>query len=205
MFTYPLMLKISGRRCLVVGAGAVGLRRAEALARAGSAVRLVSPQEPAGPLPPGAELLAEPYQSGHLEGCLLAFACTDDPALNARIAQEARSAGILVNVADEPEDCDFFVPATCAQGEVVLAVGTGGACPDLARQLRDRLAARLPQRVGEFAAALASIRRQVQVREADPARRKAILETLAGPRGYNAFVQGRLIALLEAEISRLRE
>lgn len=205
MFTYPLMLKVAGRTCLVVGAGSVGLRRAEALARAGSAVRLVSPQEPAGPVPAGTEFLAEPYQSGHLEGCLLAFACTDDPALNARIAREARAAGILVNVADEPEHCDFFVPAAFTQGQVVLAVGTGGACPDLARQIKESLATHLPQRVGEFAAELALLRQQVQAREGDPARRKAILATLAGPRGYNAFVQGRLAALLESEIGKNKE
>lgn len=188
------MLNVTGRRCLVVGAGQVGLRRAEALIAAGASVVMVSPRPPKQSPPPGAILFIEPYRKKHLAGCRLAFACTDDAEINSTIARDARSAGVLVNVADRPEECDFYVPAMVNDGEVVVAIGTGGASPGLAGRLRGKIQDQLPPRIGDFAAALRQAR--TALADAAPDRRKAILQTLADDCGYNAFVQGGPDALL---------
>ncbi len=196
MTTYPIMLHLAGRRCVVVGARPVGTRKARSLARCGARVRLVDPQAPEAP-GEGIEPLPRPYAPDLLAGAVLVFACTDDAALNARIAGDARRAGALANAADQPDDCDFFVPAVAGDGEVVLAVGTGGAAPALARRLSGELAAALPPRVGEFAAALAAARKLVRRRCDDRRRRRRILTELAGPGGYKLFAAGGRPALLD--------
>jgi siroheme synthase-like protein len=182
------MLDLHGRKAVVVGAGAVGLRNARALAAAGAEVTVVTRDPPAGELPPAAAAARE-YDEELLTGAMLVFACTDDAALNARVAADARRAGALVNVADAPAECDFYLPAVATAGEVVVAVGTGGASPALCGALRDRLARALPARVGEFAAALASARAALRAAEADPARRMDALRRLAGDDVYRRFLR----------------
>jgi precorrin-2 dehydrogenase/sirohydrochlorin ferrochelatase len=208
------MLDLRGRRCVVVGGGAVGLRKVRLLVRSGARVRLVSPRGMSPDanrrvcrLPPGAprgvELVAARYRARHLAGAALVFACTDDRALNARIAADARRAGALVNAADQPADCDFFVPAALADGDVVIAIGTGGACPALAAALKRRLARYLPPRLGAFAAALGRARVLVRQHAAPETSRRRLLRKLAGPEGYNTFIRAGAKGLLELTLSRL--
>ena len=87
MKTYPIMLNVTGRLCVVVGAGAVGRRKAEGLARASARVRLVDPAAGgSADAPEGVERLDRAYEPALLAGAMLVFACTDDADLNARIA-----------------------------------------------------------------------------------------------------------------------
>lgn len=194
MRTYPIMLNVTDRLCVVVGAGAVGLRKAESLVQAGARVRLVDPDANV-PAPDRVEHVCRPYEPSVLDGAMLVFACTDDADLNARIVADARARHALVNVADVPGLCDFYAAAAVAEGDVVVAVGTGGAAPALARRLKGVLADALPERVGEFAEALRQIRTEIIARVPDVERRSAILKRLAGPAGYDAFLQGGLEAL----------
>lgn len=203
--TYPLMLNLQGRRVLVVGGGRVGLHKARSLARAGAAVTLVSGRAgragPAGTAEPcdapNLAVVAEDYRRSFVEGALLVIACTDDPATNRRVADDARRAGALVNVADSAELCDFFLPAIARDGSVVLAVGTGGASPALAAGLRDSLAGSLPAEVGRFAAVLAAVRRTVAERVACPTRRRAIMKRLAGTETWELLRQNGETAVIE--------
>jgi len=134
-------------------------------------------------------LIRKPYCPEHLEGATLVFACTDDRVLNAQIARDAQWVGALVNVADQPEDCDFTMPAVARDGDVVVAVGTGGSSPALAGRLRNHLAAALPPRTGEFAAALARLREEHQ-RDPDTTRRSDRMRRLASHEAYEAFLHG---------------
>ncbi len=193
MKTYPIMLNLRDRLCVVVGAGEVGRRKARALSACGAKVRLVG----AGAAEGGAERVEAAYDPSQLTGAAVVIAATDDAAVNARVAADARSAGALVNVVDRPEECDFFVPAIVGDGEVVVAVGTGGNAPALAAVLARSLAEKLPERVGEFALALGRTRGVARERIADPQRRRAILRRLAGPEGYNAFLQAGAEGLIE--------
>jgi cobalt-precorrin 5A hydrolase/precorrin-3B C17-methyltransferase len=143
---YPLYLtNLEGLLAVVIGGGIVGERKVTGLLAAGVPTRLISPaatprlQEWAaeGHL----EWLARPYQPGDLVGATLVFAATNQRAVNAEVAQAARQANILCNVADAPAEGDFHVPAVHRQDDLVVAVGTGGRSPRRATAVRDQIAA----------------------------------------------------------------
>ena len=190
MKTFPVMLDVRGRQAVVVGGGPVGRRKVRALLRAGAKVRLVSAGAAPKGLPEGVAVVRQRYRSALLKGARLVFACTDDRAVNARIASDARAAGALVNAADQPEDCDFHLPATLSRGDVVIAIGTGGAAPALAASLKRRLAAALPPGTGRFAALLAVLRRELKAAVPDARRRMGILRRLAGSDVLEEFLGG---------------
>jgi siroheme synthase-like protein len=202
MRTYPIMLDLTRRLAVVVGAGAVGLRKAAALREAGAQVRLVAPQIDAGADLGGLEVIREPYRKELLDGAFLVLACTDDRELNACIAREAREAGALVNVADTPEECDFYLSATLCDGDVVVAVGTGGAVPALSAWLKRRLADALPERLGEFAAALEELRAELGATVPDSRRRMAVMKQLVTDQTHGEFLaRGR--GALRAKLAEL--
>ncbi|MCU0530802.1 MAG: bifunctional precorrin-2 dehydrogenase/sirohydrochlorin ferrochelatase [Syntrophales bacterium] len=140
---YPIGLDISDRRCLVVGGGEVGQRKAERLLECGARVTVVGRE-----LTPGLEGLvregrighiAADYAEEHLEGVFLVIGATDDGDVNERIFRDARHRGVLANIVDDPGRCDFILPALCRQGELVITVATGGRSPALAKKLRQEL------------------------------------------------------------------
>ena len=143
MADYPITLQLANQLCVVVGAGAVGLRKLAGLRQAGARVRLIAPDIPATLSDPELELCRRPYRPGDLAGATLVFAASNDRALNAAIAREARSAGLLVNVADSPEESSFTLPAVGRQGGLTLAVSSAGASPALSALVRDHLADQL--------------------------------------------------------------
>ncbi|MCL4860526.1 MAG: bifunctional precorrin-2 dehydrogenase/sirohydrochlorin ferrochelatase [Caldilineaceae bacterium] len=143
---YPIFLNhIQGALAVVVGGGIVGERKVTGLLATGAHVRVISPTATsalqrlaaAGQL----EWLPRAYQPGDLAGALLAFAATNQRAVNAQVAHDARAARILCNVADAPCEGDFHAPAVHRAEGYTIAVGTGGRSPGLARTLRDRIAA----------------------------------------------------------------
>ena len=188
MRTYPIMLDLRGRATVVVGGGAVGLRRATSLHRAGARVTLVTKDAARKAPPADVRVLRGAYCPEQIAGAFLVLACTDDNALNASIARDARDIGALVNVADQPEDCDFFLPAVLSDGDVVVAIGTGGASPGLAADLKRQIAAVVPQRVGRFAAALAEIRKELKSLVPDTASRAKIMKLLSSETAYEEFL-----------------
>ena len=205
MKTYPLMLNIQGRKVVVVGGGGVGLRKVQSLLEAGAKVRLVAPQVADATGLERAEVIRAPYEPAQLAGAVLVFACTDNRELNSRIARDARSAGAWVNAADQPEDCDFYVPAVVSEGPIRIAIGTGGASPALAAALKKAVASALPAQVGPFADALAEIRDELQAREDDTQVRCRVLRRLVEEGGLEAFGAGGRSALEELARKLLQE
>ena len=187
MKIYPIMLKLEGRRAVVVGGGAVGMRKVATLIDAGAEVTLVTP-DPAGDVPEGTTVLGQDYDATTLEGAYLVFACTDDMALNSRVSADARAIGALVNAVDQPDDCDFYVPAIASDGDVVVAIGTSGSAPALAGNIKRRLAAALGPRIGEFAALLTHLRSELRAAESDLARRGKIMKDLSSDAMYEIFL-----------------
>jgi len=195
MQMYPIMLSLQGRQTVVVGGGPVALRKVRSLLAAGAKVKMVADDVSDRSELAGVEVIEGRYAPEHLAGAALVFACTDDEAVNARIAADARRAGAIVNCVDQPADCDFFVPAVVSDGDVVVAIGTGGAAPALAGRLKQCIADALPARIGAFAAALAQMRRRVR-RQVDPIdRRGEIMKALASEAGYEAFIADGLEGL----------
>jgi siroheme synthase-like protein len=159
---YPISVDLVGRPCLVVGGGAVALRKVSALVEAGARVTVVSPS-----LTPALLRLASEaplrwrpreYAAGDAAGFVLVMVATDDRAVNAAVAIECRERGIWVNCADDPERCDFILPSVLRRGAVTVAVSTGGQSPTMARLVREELDALLPWDVAALTDVVASVR-----------------------------------------------
>ena len=152
---FPLFVELQGRRCVVFGGGAVAERKVAALLEAGAVVTVVSPtlSAPLAALASAGHITHAPrrYVAGDLAGAMLAFAATDDSAVNADVAREGRARGVWVNAADDPAHCAAILPAVVRRGAVTVAVSTGGASPALARAVRERLERALPVAYGPLA------------------------------------------------------
>lgn len=147
---YPIFLtQMHGVLVVVVGGGKVAQRKVGGLLAVGARVRVISPalapELAAWVQENRVEWLARPYQAGDLDGAYLAFAATDQRAVNALVAQEAAKRGILCNVADAPDEGSFHLPAVHRQAGMVIAIGSGGTDPAQSKRLRDRIAELLNQ------------------------------------------------------------
>ncbi|MCY4107751.1 MAG: bifunctional precorrin-2 dehydrogenase/sirohydrochlorin ferrochelatase, partial [Chloroflexi bacterium] len=145
---YPIALNLQRLKCVVVGAGRVAERKARGLVKAGATPLVVGLKAASGVRELARSgkihLLEAGYRPELLQGAALVFAATNDPALNARVAADARSVGALVNLADDPARSDFANVGEIAAGGVRITVSTGGRSPAFARALRKRLQASLP-------------------------------------------------------------
>ncbi|MBW5447840.1 bifunctional precorrin-2 dehydrogenase/sirohydrochlorin ferrochelatase [Cohnella sp. CFH 77786] len=180
---YPLLLDIEGKRCVVFGGGPVAERKIGGLLDAGARVRVVSPQLTSGLRRLAderrLEWLPKTAEASDLEGAVLAFAASGDPGANRRIAEEAKRAGIPVNVADEGETGDFICPAVLRRGRFVLAASASGAGPALASRVIRELSERYGPEYGEYAEALRRIRAVVKSYVKDPGERRRLLAAAA--------------------------
>lgn len=136
---YPIFLNLDGKRCVVVGGGAVANRKARKLLQARAQVVAISPEVKPELESVATEVRRRPYREGDLEGASLVFAATNRREVNAAVTREARGRGIPVNVADEPSEGDFALPSVLRRGQLQVAVSTGGASPTLARRVRNEL------------------------------------------------------------------
>jgi precorrin-2 dehydrogenase/sirohydrochlorin ferrochelatase len=205
MKTYPIMMDVRGKRVVVIGAGSVGQRKVISLHQAEAVVTLVDPELPETLDLPPVTMLAEPYRSEHLEGAVMVFVCTDNRELNARVARDARDAGAIVNAADQNEDCDFFAPATIHDGDVVIAIGTGGASPALSALLKGILKTALPGNIGQFAELLAVIRTELRTQLDTHEARGAALKQLVSQETIEAFIKDGEPAVREKLVDILEE
>lgn len=132
---------------LVVGGGVIAARKVRNLAGAQFAVTVVAPsvlEEIR--LAPHVTVFEREYQDGDLDlgvGFALVLACTDSREINRAIGTAARARGIPVLVADRQAESTFFTPAVLRDGDLAVAVSTGGASPSLARVIRERIVAAL--------------------------------------------------------------
>lgn len=160
---YPVNLVLVGRRCLVVGAGAVAARKVEGLVAAGARVTVVAPVIGEGVRAfDGVDVIERTYQTGDLEGAWLAIAATDDPAVNAAVRADGDAARIWVNAADEPDNCSVTLPAVVRRGPVTVAVSTAGRSPALASWIKGQVAEQLGPEVALLAEWLSEARDQLK-------------------------------------------
>jgi precorrin-2 dehydrogenase / sirohydrochlorin ferrochelatase len=137
---YIACLRLTGRRCVVVGGGDVGLEKVEGLLACDADVVLIAPDA----IAPLRELAEErsiawkqrPYETGDLETTFMAIAATNDTDVNIRVFEDAERRAMLVNVVDVPPLCNFILPAIVRRGPLAIAISTAGASPALAKRLK---------------------------------------------------------------------
>jgi precorrin-2 dehydrogenase / sirohydrochlorin ferrochelatase len=156
---HAIFLKLEGRPVLVVGGGPVAERKIAALLVSGAVITVVSPEATASirELARAGRLrwVARPYERGDIGDAPLVYVAAGRAEVNGAVRQDALGVGAWVNVADEPDLCDFFVPAVVQRGDLSIAVSTSGASPALARRIRETLDAQFGP---EYEAALQELR-----------------------------------------------
>ena len=172
-FAFPLALEVTGRRCVVVGGGAVAEGKVRALLDAGAAVVVVAGDVTAGLAELArrgeVERIERGYRRGDLAGALLVFT-TGDRAQNAAVFAETESEGVLCNAHQDSAHCHFASPTVTRRGDLMVAVSTGGRAPTVAGHVSDALAAGLPDELGALIDLVAEIRAE-GVAPADTAER----------------------------------
>jgi siroheme synthase-like protein len=160
---YPAFLDLRRKRVVVVGGGEIATGKVRGLLPCGpDPLVVIAPAVSpfVGRLAKNGRLtwLARPYASGDLAGADLSIAATDDRALNAEVAREARERGIPVLAVDDVPNCDFIAPSVVRRGDLILAISTGGRSPAMARWLRQRLDREIPDDWGALLDVVATAR-----------------------------------------------
>jgi precorrin-2 dehydrogenase / sirohydrochlorin ferrochelatase len=192
---FPIFLKLSGRRMLVVGAGTVGEAKVRSLLDTGAQIRVVALQAntavhqwaDAGAI----ELEERAFAPADLGGIALVVAATSSRELNQLIFAEAQRRQILCNVVDVPELCDFFYPAVVQRGDLQIAVSTAGQSPLLAQRIRKQLERQFGPKYAEWVAELGKIRREVLDSDLPPERKRELLRSLTSQDEFNFAKDGR--------------
>lgn len=174
----PLCVDLRGRGVLVVGGGAVAQRKIELLLRAGPRLRVVAPvlSPPLQRRRGDFAWCQRGFEPADLDDTALVVAATDDEALNARIAGLAAGRGVLVNVVDRPALCSVTFPAIVNRDPLLVAIASGGQAPVLVRQLRARIEALLPPRLGPLVDAAGRVRERLAAREPSLDQRRRLWE-----------------------------
>ncbi|WP_128892093.1 bifunctional precorrin-2 dehydrogenase/sirohydrochlorin ferrochelatase [Erythrobacter sp. HKB08] len=168
----PLLHRIAGQRVVVVSEGAMGEAKQRLVERAGG-------------IPCGE---AEAHYAS------LAFIAVEDPRKAEAIARRLKAKGLLVNVADRPELCDFTTPSILDRDPVLIAIGTSGASAGLAKQLRLRIEQILPQSLGKLASRLEAARDAMRVRFPDGGERRQAIDA--------ALAEGGMLDVLDESSAR---
>lgn len=155
---YIACIKLTGRRCVVVGGGPVGLEKVEGLLACDARVTLIAPEAVRALRDFAGEesitWLRRDYEGPQdLEGAFVAIAATDDTDINVRVYEDAEARAMLVNVVDVPPLCNFILPAILRTGPLAIAISTAGASPALAKRIRTEIS----ERFGDAYARLAEI------------------------------------------------
>jgi len=183
---FPIFLDLEGRSAVVIGGGEPAVQKVRLLLKTPARITVVA-EQPAAELFEFAEagrltLHARAWTPADIDGAVIVYGATGDKALNAPIAAAARARNILVNVVDEPEPSTFITPAIVDRDPMVVAIGSEGASPVLAREIKTHLEAYLPAGFGRIARAAAALRERIAHAIADmPSRRRFWERLLNGP------------------------
>jgi precorrin-2 dehydrogenase / sirohydrochlorin ferrochelatase len=187
---FPMFMKLEGKACLVVGAGKVGEPKIGGLISTGARIQVVSIEasdkvrEWAGDGTIDLELRR--FSPNDLDGKFMAVIATASKSLNEFIYREAVRRGVLCNVVDVPEYCDFFYPAVVNRGDLQIAISTAGQSPSLAQKLRQQLERQFPPAYTDWVAQLGETRRLILASPLDKDRKLDLLHSLASREAFEA-------------------
>src|SRR6202045_4340665 len=185
-----MFMKLSGKRCLVVGAGKVGEPKIGGLIDTGARIHVVAVAASdqvrewadAGKI----DLELRAFSSADLDGKFLAVVATASRNLNERVYLEAQQRGVLCNVVDVPDLCDFFYPAGVRRGDLQIAVSTAGQSPSLAQNIRQQLEKQFGPAYAAWVAELGETRKLILASDLEKERKLALLHSLASREALEA-------------------
>lgn len=192
---FPMFVRLEGRHCLVVGAGVIAESKIESLLPSGAIIRVVAPVATS-----AVERLAQAgkivwdrrgFRPSDLGGVFLVVSAAASAEVDELVYREASRHGVLCNVVDDPERCDFLYPAIVRRGPLQIAISTGGRSPSLAQRLRQELKLQFGPEYEEWVERLGEVRRRLLKRKMDPARRHAVLHRLASRERFDLFLRRR--------------
>jgi uroporphyrin-III C-methyltransferase / precorrin-2 dehydrogenase / sirohydrochlorin ferrochelatase len=201
----PLFTLLKDRRCVVVGGGAIALRKAHLLAKAGANVFVIAPEIQSELVQlakdSGGDCALRSYQSSDIDNTALVIAATDDESVNAQVSRDALAQHTPVNVVDNPALCSVILPSIIDRSPLMIAIGSGGQSPVLARQLRAKLESLIPATYGRLAHLVGKFRQKAAHTFPDvDTRRKFWEEILEGPIAEFVFAGREEVA--ESELAR---
>lgn len=192
---FPMFLKLTTRPCLVVGAGSIGESKIASLLEADARVSVVAPEATEQVLSWAQSKKVEwhrrKFQRNDLEGMFLVVAATSSRELHEQIFEEASRLGVLCNIVDVPELCDFYYPAVVRRGALQIAISTAGLSPALAQRLRKELEEQFGPEYEEWLEHLGEAREKLFSETLDPDERKRLLHEQANQEAFDAFRRGR--------------
>lgn len=187
---FPMFMKLAGKQCLVVGAGKVGEPKIGGLIDTGARIHVVaiaaSEQVRVWAEAGKIELELRAFVSSDLDGKFLAVVATASRRLNELVYREAQRRGVLCNVVDVPELCDFFYPAVVRRGDLQIAISTAGQSPSLAQKLRQQLEGQFGEGYTAWVEQLGATRRLILASELDKETKVELLHSLASREAFEA-------------------
>lgn len=185
---YPIFVNLDGKRCVVIGGGAVAERKVKALLKTGAKIILISPE-----ITDGLKRLAEsgaislinkPFRKQYLKDAFLVIAATSSRELHKRIAKDFKG---LLNVVDSPELCNFIVPSTIRRGPLTIAISSSGTSPAMTKMIRKELESLYPGAFGEYLEYLGKLRKQII--NLPPRRKKKLINLLTSEEVFKSLRQ----------------
>ena len=179
---YPVNLDMTNKRCVVVGGGEIAERKVERLLECGAQVTVVSksltPVLKARKKTGQMDHIDRDYEDQALDGAFMVIGATDRNDVNERISKEAMARGLLVNIVDDPDRCNFILPSLVQQGDLSIAISTGGKSPALAKKLRKELEKQYGPEYQTLLVIMGILRKRILAGDQRAADNKAVFEDL---------------------------
>jgi precorrin-2 dehydrogenase/sirohydrochlorin ferrochelatase len=195
---FPILVKLKAKKCVVVGAGKIAAGKAVGLLASGAQVIVIGPR--------AAEWIQSQARAGKLiwrrrrflsadvEQAFLVIAATNSKTTNEAVYRACVERGVLCNVVDDPEHCDFFYPAVVRRGALQIAISTEGRSPALARRLRIELERQFGSEYGAWVEQVGAMRQKLRRRDLPAAERRRLLDQIASRESFEQFVGKRKLA-----------
>ncbi len=179
---YPVNLDMTNKRCVIVGGGEIAERKVERLLECGAQVTVVSKsltpvlktRKKTGQM----DHIDRDYEDQALDGAFMVIGATNRNDVNERISKDAMARGLLVNIVDDPDRCNFILPSLVQQGDLSIAISTGGKSPALAKKLRKELEKQYGPEYQTLLVIMGILRKRILAGDQRAADNKAVFEDL---------------------------
>ncbi|MFI5115641.1 MAG: bifunctional precorrin-2 dehydrogenase/sirohydrochlorin ferrochelatase [Terriglobales bacterium] len=195
MSLFPIFLKLTKKKCVVVGAGKIAAAKAAGLLRSDAHVVVVGPEATEWVQDQAREgkLIWQPreFAADDIAQAFLVIAATSSSAANEAVFRACAAHRVLCNVVDDPERCDFFYPAVVRRGPLQIAISTGGQSPALARRLRTELEQQFGPEYGEWVEYVGEMRKQILRQRLTTQERRRLMDKISSPKSLEQFLRDR--------------